>query len=43
MYPDEKLYAEEYKRDTDDAIVYPDEKLYAEEYKRSLTSWSQCI
>ena len=36
-YPDEKLYAEEYKRETasfDDKIAYPDEKLYAEEYKR---------
>ncbi|KAK3215345.1 hypothetical protein GRF29_19g2969781 [Pseudopithomyces chartarum] len=33
-YPDEKLYAEEYKReaDVDDQIEYPDEKLYAEEY-----------
>jgi len=35
-YPDEKLYAEEYKRDADldERIAYPDEKLYAEEYKR---------
>jgi hypothetical protein len=34
VYPDEKLYAEEFKRDGDDSIVYPDEKLYAEEFKR---------
>ena len=34
-YPDEKLYAEEYKRgaaNLDERIAYPDEKLYAEEY-----------
>lgn len=34
-YPDEKLYAEEYKREAvnlDESIAYPDEKLYAEEY-----------
>ena len=33
-YPDEKLYAEDYKR-SDDSVAYPDEKLYAEDYKRS--------
>ena len=42
-YPDEKLYAEEYKRDADldERIAYPDEKLYAEEYKRceQLSTW----
>ena len=32
-YPDEKLYAEDYKR-SDESIAYPDEKLYAEDYKR---------
>lgn len=36
VYPDEKLYAEEFKRDADDTVVYPDEKLYAEEFKRGL-------
>ncbi|CAI6336585.1 unnamed protein product [Periconia digitata] len=37
-YPDEKLYAEEYKRAPitgDEKVEYPDEKLYAEEYKRA--------
>ncbi|TGO67406.1 hypothetical protein BELL_0894g00020 [Botrytis elliptica] len=41
VYPDEKLYNEEYKRapvivatEADDSVVYPDEKLYNEEYKR---------
>jgi hypothetical protein len=43
-YPDEKLYAEEYKReavDLDERVTYPDEKLYAEEYKRCISpiSW----
>ncbi|KAF4633858.1 hypothetical protein G7Y89_g4254 [Cudoniella acicularis] len=42
VYPDEKLYAEEYKKrevhDSDDRIIYPDEKLYAEEYKKRATT-----